>query len=108
MTEPKKSIKRTILVTMTKEIEIELPPEFFEETPQDLFLKMFSEMMWPIDGIDGLFDYAARMAAEVGGGYTHDALGLLDVHYSTYPRVPDVKFRVNYEDTETEIIETKD
>lgn len=99
-------MKRTIRVTITKEIEIELTPAVFGPMTQAEYLESFSRDLWSIEGIDDVFKYAAEMAASVGGGYTHDALGLVSEHYSQYPREPDVKFRVLDEETETEIIES--
>lgn len=100
-------MKRTIRVTISKEIEIELTPAVFGPMSQAEYLESFGRDLWPIDGIDDVFKYAAEMAAHVGGGYTHDGLGLVSEYYSKYPREPDVKFRVLDEDTETEIIDSE-
>jgi len=94
------SQRRTIRVTIEKEITIELPDE--KLTPE--FLVEFDEAMWPVDSIDDVFKYAARMAARELTGHNHDFLGLLDAHNSTFPRVPDVKVWVHDENYEEEII----
>lgn len=98
-------MKRTIRVTISKEIEIELTPAVFGPMSQAEYLDSFSRDLWTIEGIDDVFKYAAEMAAHHGGGYTHDGLGLLSEHFSKYPREPDVKFRVLDEETETELIQ---
>lgn len=100
-------MKRTIRVTITKEIEIELTPAVFGPMTQAEYLESFRRGLWAIESIDDVFKYAAEMAAHHGGGYTHDGLGLLSEHFSEYPRKPDVKFRVLEEETETEIIESE-
>lgn len=102
MNEP---MKRKVRVTITKEIEIELTPAVFGDLSQEQYLEEFRKGLWPVDDIEDVFTYAAEMAAHHGGGYTHDGLGLLSEHSSTYPRIPDVKFNVLEEDTESEFIE---
>lgn len=99
------SMKRKLRVTIVKELEIEFTPAVFDGLSQEEYLKEFRQGLWHVDGIDDVFEYAARMAATCGGGYTHDGLGLLDASHSTYPRVPDVKFVELDEDIETEFIE---
>lgn len=94
------TIKRTILVTIEKEIEIELPANLGSEES----LAEWRKGLWHVDSIDDIFKYAARMAAYYGGGREHDGLGLLDWHYSTYPRVPDVKFKELSDECEEEFI----
>ncbi|WP_304350086.1 hypothetical protein [Comamonas testosteroni] len=99
------SMKRKVRVTITKEIEIELTPAVFGGLSQEQYLAEFRKSLWQIEGIHDVFTYAAEMAAHHGGGYQHDGLGLLSEHFSTHPRVPDVKFNVLEEDTESEFIE---
>lgn len=95
------SLKKTMRVTIEKEITIEFPDSML--TPQ--FLEQFRDGLWPVASIDDVFKYAARMASDGGAGYDHDGLGLLNHHYSTYPKVPDVKFWQHDENYEEEIIE---
>lgn len=99
------SMKRKVRVTITKEIEIELTPAVFGDMSQEQYLEEFRKGLWKIEGIDDVFIYAAEMAAQYGGGHQHDGLGLLSEHDSAYPRVPDTKFYVMDEDTESEFIE---
>lgn len=94
------SQRRTIRVTIEKEITIELPDQ--KLTPE--FLAEFSASMWPVESIHDVFKYAARMAARELTGYNHDFLGLLDNHNSTWPRVPDVKVWLHDESYEEEVI----
>ena len=98
------TIKRTVRVTIEKEIEIELTPEMFQGSTVEEYLAEFRTVLWAVDGIDDVVKYAARMAAEYGGGTRYDGIGLLDVHHSTYPRVPDVKFKIISENSEEEIL----
>ena len=101
------TLKRKVRVTITKEIEVEFPPEFFNRmgtSGQAEYLAEFNRSIWKIDGIDDVFKYAARAAAVCGSGFEHDALGLVSYEYSTYPRVPDVKFKELMEEIEEEII----
>lgn len=98
-------MKRKVRVTITKEIEIELTPAVFGGLSQEQYLEEFRKSLWSVDDIEDVFTYAAEMAAHHGAGYQHDGLGLLGASHSTYPRVPDVKFDVLDEDTESEFIE---
>lgn len=97
--------KQKVRVTITKEIEIELTPSFLGDMTEAEYLESFRSGLWDIEGMDDVVKYAARMAALHGGGYQHDGLGLLDTVHTTYPRVPDVKFREIDEETETEFFE---
>ncbi len=97
-------MKRKVRVTITKEIEVELTPAVFGGLSQKQYLEEFSKGLWPVDGIDDVFLYAAEMAATCGSGYSHDGIGLLSNSYSTHPRVPDAKFVEISEDLETEFI----
>ncbi len=98
-------MKRTVRVTIIKEIEIELAPTFFGSMTQGEYLAEFSKSLFPIDGIDDIFKFAAQMAALYGGGMTHDGLGLLSEYHSNYPRAPDVKFKLLDEETEEDFVE---
>lgn len=98
------TIKRTVRVTIEKEIEIELTPAVFGDMTEEEYLAEFRKGLWHVDGIDDVVKYAAEMAATCGSGYQHDGLGLLAYSYSTHPRVPDVKFNELSEEREMEII----
>lgn len=98
------SIKRTVRVTIEKEIEIELMPSMFGGMTEGEYLAEFRKGLWDVDSIEDVVKYAARMAAYFGGGMQHDGLGLLDAHFSTHPRVPDVKFREISDESEEEIV----
>ena len=98
------TIKRTILVTIEKEIEIELPADLATKES----IAEWCNGLWKIESVDDIFKYAARMAAYHGGGMQHDGLGLLDYSHSTYPRVPDVKFRELSDECEEEILGESD
>jgi len=96
-------IKRTVRVVIEKEIEIELMPSMFCDMTEEEYLADFRKVLWYVDSIDDVVKYAARMAAYYGGGM-HDGLGLLNAHYSTHPRVPDVKFRDISDECEEELL----
>jgi hypothetical protein len=98
------AIKKTVRVTIEKEIEIELTPSFFGGMTIDECLAEFRKGLWDVESIDDVIKYAARMSAYHGGGMQHDGLGLLGADYSTYPRVPDVKFNELSDECEEEII----
>lgn len=98
------SIKRTVRVTIEKEIEVELMPSMFGGMTEEEFLAEFRRGLWDVETIDDVAKYAARMAATVGSGGEHDGIGLLSHDYSTYPRVPDVKFREVLDECEEEIL----
>lgn len=52
-------MKKTILVTITKEIEVDLPDEMLTED----YLKEFSSFMFYTESQDDLFRYAAQYVA---------------------------------------------
>lgn len=98
------AMKKTVRVTIEKEIEIELTPAVFGGMTVEEYLAEFNRSLWPIESIDDVFKYAAEIAATGGDGYEHDGLGIVDTWHSTHPRPPDVKFNVLYEDRELEIV----
>lgn len=104
MTTNQNTIKKTVRVTIEKEIEVELTPAMFGPFTEAEFIAEWQKSLWPIEGMDDVVKHAALMAATYGSGYTLDGLGLIGFHDMTYPRVPDVKFREISEDTETEIL----
>lgn len=96
--------KRNVKVTIEKEFEIEFTPALLNGMTEEEYLTDFRKGLWHVDSMDDIYEYAARMAAYYGGGMQHDGLGLLSESGSTYPRVPDVKFREVYDECETEIV----
>lgn len=96
-------IKKTVRVTIEKEIEIELTPTFFGGMTEEQIIAEWNKSLWPIEGMDDVIEHAAVMAATYGDGYTLDGLGLIGNVHTTFPRIPDVKFREVYEDVEAEI-----
>ena len=99
------SIKRKVRVTIIKEIEVELTPAVFGPLTHEQYLEEFRKGLWNVNGMDDVVLYAAHLVAIGGGGCTHDGLGLVGSANSTYPRVPDVKFRELDEEIEEEFIE---
>ena len=98
---PVASIKRTVRVTIEKEIEIELTPAVFGGMSIEAYLAEFRNSLWHVDTIDDVVKYAACLAATGGRGCHHDGLGLLDD--IDIPRQPDVRFREIDENIETEV-----
>ncbi|BEV09330.1 hypothetical protein [Methylophilus sp. DW102] len=101
------SNKRTVLVTIEKELEIEFTPAVLGDMTEQEYLEHFSRYLWQVESMDDVFKYAAEVAAKFGSGLTHDGLGLVSCHYSKYPREPDVKFREISDECEVEIIQQK-
>lgn len=97
------SSKRTVLVTIEKELEIEFTPAVLNDMTEEQYLAVFRETLWDVESMDDVFEYAAEMAARYGSGFGHDGLGLVGEHYMTYPRAPDVKFRILNESIDKEI-----
>ena len=96
------TIKRTVRVTIEKEIEIELRPSVFNGMSVDDYLAEFRNSLWDVETIDDVIKYAAIIAADNGQGVEYDGIGLIDS--SDLPRPPDVKFNVISEDTDAEVI----
>lgn len=96
------TIKRTVRVTIEKEIEIEFTPAVFGGMTLEEYLAEFNRSLWRVESIDDVFKYAAGIAATNGGGCDYDGLGL--VNDTDYPRPPDVKFNVISDDLEAEVI----
>lgn len=103
MTANQNTIKKTVRVTIEKEIEIELTPTFFGEMTEEQIIAEWNKSLWPIESLDDVIKHAAVMAATYGDGHTLDGLGFIGGFHTTHPRVPDVKFREIYEEVETEI-----
>ncbi len=97
-------IKKTVRVTIEKEIEIELMPSMFIGMSKEEFIAEWKKGLFPVEGMDDIIEHAAAMAAEYGSGYELDGLGLIGYDHMTNPRIPDVKFREIYSDIETEIL----
>jgi len=79
-------MKKTVIVTITKSIDIEISDELLTED----YMKEFSSYMFPVFTQSQMFDHAARCAAR---GVDHYVEGLGYVSYTE-----------NYEDVETEVL----
>lgn len=69
------TIKKTVRITIEKEIEIELTPAVFDGMSVEEYLEEFKKGLWDVASIDDVIKYAARMAAYYGGGMQHDGIG---------------------------------
>ena len=96
------SITKTLRVTIEKEVRITITPKLFGPLTQEQYLIEFRKGLWDIDGIDDVIEYAARMAAEYGGG-SYDGLGKLAQDYHN----PDVIYDILSEEIEAEFINKK-
>lgn len=99
-TETDMPIKRTLRVTIEKEIEIEIPDEYATEK----YLEDFSRHMWVVDGVDDIVTFAARMAFADDGNRHFDFLGYVGTKHSTWPQEPDVKYEIKDEWIEYEFV----
>ena len=104
MQEADKNLVKSVRVTLTKEIKIYLTPKLFGPLSVDEYLKVFCQHFFEVESLDDVVIFAAEMAAQMGGGYEHDGLGLLDTQFSRKP--PHVIFELLSEDCESEFIES--
>jgi hypothetical protein len=95
------SIIRTVVVTTTQTIKIEIDDKF----ATDEYLDDWRRGLWHIDGVDDVVKHAAEMVAAKMDGCNLDGIGLLGRSDSTYPRVPDTKFEIIDEEVESELVE---
>lgn len=97
-------IKRTVKVTIEKEIEVTFPAEWGSaENIAD-----WSRGLWKIDGVDDIAKFAARMAAYYGSGTSHDGIGkLVSESFAEFekPGTTFMTFRELYDECEEEIVE---
>lgn len=100
------SVKRTVKVTIEKEIEVELTPSVFGGMTEEQYLAEFRSCLWHVDGLDDVVKYAATIGAHGALGYQEDGLGLVGYSHSEWPRTPDTKIRVISEDVDSTILDT--
>ncbi|MCB1900062.1 MAG: hypothetical protein KDH16_12270 [Rhodocyclaceae bacterium] len=98
------TIKRTVRVTIEKEIEVELTPAVFGRMTKDEYLAEFRKCLWHVDDIDDVVKYAARCAAYGPVGVQEYGLGLINDRDSNYPRKGDVLVHEISDDCECEIL----
>lgn len=98
-------MKCKVRVTIIKELELEFTEQFLDGMTEEEFLKEFSKSLWPVDDMEDVFKYAARMAAAYGSGYTHDGLGLVLCKGGRSSKPADVIFDELDEDIEEEMLE---
>lgn len=98
-------MKRTIRVTIIKEIEVEFTPGVFGPMTEAEYLAEFRKGLWHVDSIDDVFKYAASMAACYSTPAHHDGLGLMNDSGLNWPRRGDTLVRELAQDIECEIID---
>lgn len=79
-------MKKTINVTITKRIQIDIPDEMLT----DAALKEFSSFMFPVSTSDELFEFAGQYVARLDDNFVE---GIGNVEYTEL-----------YEDVETEVL----
>ena len=80
-------MKKIVRVTITKEIEIDIPDEMLT----DEALEEFSSYMYSVDSVEELFEHAGQYIARFGQGFVE---GIGKVGYTEL-----------FEDVETEVLE---
>ena len=79
-------MKKTVIVTIEKEIELDIPDELLT----DEYLKEFSSYIHPVDSLEDLFEHAGQYVARIDRDYVE---GIGKVSYTEL-----------FEDVTTEII----
>ena len=80
-------MKKTVCVTITKEIEIDIPDEMLTDDA----LEEFSSYMYSVDSVEELFEHAGQYVASLDMDFVE---GIGKVQYTEF-----------YEDVETEVLE---
>lgn len=68
-------MKKTVIVTIEKEIELDIPDEMLTEE----HLEEFSSYMFPVDSVDDLFKHAGQYVARVDQSFVE---GIGNVGYT--------------------------
>lgn len=66
-------MKKTVVVTVVKTLEIEIPDEILDPGA----VERFSQYIYDIDSIDEIFEHTAYNIVNGNVGYTVDYIGLL-------------------------------
>lgn len=93
-------MKKRIVVTVTKEIDIEINDKHLTEEA----LAEFSSFMFPVGTPDGLFKYAARCCFDDTCTFIV-GIGPAESKYSSVPA--EVVFYIDNEETDSEILGTE-
>lgn len=73
-------MKKTVVVTQVRTLEIEIPDEILDEGA----VERFSRHIFDIDSIDEIFEHAAYNIVNGNVGYTVDYIGLLGKKGQTF------------------------
>ena len=68
-------MKKTVIVTIEKEIELDIPDELLT----DEYLKEFSSYMHPVDSLEDLFEHAGQYVARLDQSFVE---GIGNVGYT--------------------------
>ena len=66
-------MKKTVIVTIEKEIEVDIPDEMLT----DEYLKEFSSYMHPVDSVEDLFEHAGQYVARFDQSFV-EGIGNVD------------------------------
>jgi len=90
-------MKKTVRVTIEKELEIDIPDEML--TPEHV--EAFSKTMWEIEGPDELFGHVARQIAYYGA---HFVEGIGPCEHSSASDEETASFRELLDECEVEVL----
>ena len=88
-------MKKTVRVTIEKEIEIDV----YDDIASEEFLNSFSKVMWPVDSVDEIFEYIATRIAEYGNNFV-EGVG----RASRSDESAEIEYKVVYEDVCCDIL----
>lgn len=102
-------IKRKYVVTVTKEVEIEMHPQYDDPSFQAAEVAEFNNAMFKVESFDEILMYAAQQLARHDGQFVEGVGGVAPWHntaWKTEPHTYDTVMDVNVEiiDTEAECI----
>ena len=93
-------MKKTVRVTIEKELEIQIPDHLLTQEHVD----SFSKIMWEIDGPDGLFEHAGRQIAYYDDPIFVEGLGPCMTFASPEHSSDAIVFRQTADECEVEVL----
>ncbi len=71
-------MKKTVIVTIEKEIEVDIPDEMLTEE----YLKEFSSYMYHVDSVEDLFEHAGQYVARIDQSFVEGIghVGYTELH----------------------------
>lgn len=99
------ALKKRVLVTITHEIDIEIPEQFFDGMTEDQFIDEWSKGLWEIDSLDEVFKGAAVHIATRSDGIDLDGYGVIRHKDSSVLKDNEIRFDDDEPVYEVEFIE---